>query len=152
MEPPEIVPWSAKADQGKISSGSISRIAQNTLVNKCTNFGAFMKSRTIGLLWCSTIWQRSLIFPINCSNLHKSTKIGKHVVTCFMVRLSATKPCTTPSFLVRRGCMIWTPSRIKNKTCQRAEELLVSQRPSISSAQMCLRVCLLQLGYFLLGG
>ena len=46
---------SAKADQGKISSGSISRIVQNTLVNMCTNFGAFMKSRTIGLLCCSTI-------------------------------------------------------------------------------------------------
>ena len=28
--------------------------------------------------------------------------------------------------------------RIKNKTCQRAEELVVSQRPSISSAQLCL--------------
>ena len=65
MEPPEIVPWSAnadpakadpaKADQGKISSGSISRIVQNTLVNICTNFGAFMKSRTIGLLCCRTI-------------------------------------------------------------------------------------------------
>ena len=35
--------------------------------------------------------------------------------------------------------MIWTPSRMKNKTCQRAEELLVNQRPSISSAQLCLR-------------
>ena len=35
--------------------------------------------------------------------------------------------------------MIWTPSRMKNKTCQRVEELLVSQRPSISSAQLCLR-------------
>ena len=35
--------------------------------------------------------------------------------------------------------MIWTLSRIKNKTCQRAEELLVSQRPSISSAQLCQR-------------
>ena len=34
--------------------------------------------------------------------------------------------------------MIWTPSRIKNKTSQRAEELLVSQRPSIYSAQLCL--------------
>ena len=45
----------AKADQGKISGGSISRIVQNTLVNICTNFGAFMKSRTIGLLCCSTI-------------------------------------------------------------------------------------------------
>ena len=38
----------------------------------------------------------------------------------------------------------------KNKTCQRAEELLVSQRPSISSAQLSADV-LLQLGYFLLG-
>ena len=35
--------------------------------------------------------------------------------------------------------MIWTSSRMKNKTCQRAEEILVSQRPSISSAQLCLR-------------
>ena len=35
--------------------------------------------------------------------------------------------------------MTWTPSRMKNKTCQRAEELLVSQRPSICSAQLCLR-------------
>ena len=34
---------------------------------------------------------------------------------------------------------IWTHSRIKNKTCQSAEELLVSQRPSILSAQLCLR-------------
>ena len=32
----------AKADQGTISSGSISRIVQNTIVNMCTNFGAFM--------------------------------------------------------------------------------------------------------------
>ena len=36
--------------------------------------------------------------------------------------------------------MIWTLSRMKNKTCQRVEELLVSQRPSISSAQLCLRM------------
>ena len=36
------------------------------------------------------------------------------------------------------GCMIWTPSSMKNKTCQRAEELLSSQWPSISSAQLCL--------------
>ena len=35
--------------------------------------------------------------------------------------------------------MIWTPSRMKNKTCQRAEELLVSQQPSISGARLCLR-------------
>ena len=35
--------------------------------------------------------------------------------------------------------MIWTPSRIKNKTCQRVEELLVSQQPSISRAQLCMR-------------
>ena len=35
--------------------------------------------------------------------------------------------------------MIWTPSRIKNKTYQRVEELLVSQRPSIYCAQLCLR-------------
>ena len=34
--------------------------------------------------------------------------------------------------------MTWTPKRIKNKTCQRVEELLVSQRPSISNAQLCL--------------
>jgi len=47
--------------------------------------------------------------------------------------------------------MTWTPSRMKNKTCQRAEEFLVSQRPSISSAQLSADV-LLQLGYFLLGG
>ena len=39
----EIVPWSAKADQGKVLSGSISRIVQNTLVNICTNFGALCK-------------------------------------------------------------------------------------------------------------
>ena len=47
--------------------------------------------------------------------------------------------------------MIWTTSRLKNKTCQRVEELLVSQRPSISSTQLSADV-LLQLGYFLLGG
>ena len=35
--------------------------------------------------------------------------------------------------------MIWTPSRNKIKTSQRAEELLVNQRPSISSAQLCLQ-------------
>ena len=35
--------------------------------------------------------------------------------------------------------MIWTPRRMKNKTCQRVEELLVRQRPSISSAQLCVR-------------
>ena len=35
--------------------------------------------------------------------------------------------------------MTWIPSRMKNRTCQRVEELLVSQRPSISSAQLCLR-------------
>jgi len=35
--------------------------------------------------------------------------------------------------------MIWTPSRMKKKTCQRVEELLVSQWPSISSAQLYLR-------------
>ena len=46
--------------------------------------------------------------------------------------------------------MIWTPSRMKNETRQRAEELLVSQRPSISSAQLSADV-LLQLGYFLFG-
>ena len=46
--------------------------------------------------------------------------------------------------------MIWTPSRIKIKTCRRAEELLVSQRPFISDARLCVDV-LLQLGYFLFG-
>ena len=34
---------------------------------------------------------------------------------------------------------IWTPSRTKNKICQRAEKLHVSQRLSISGAQLCLR-------------
>ena len=34
---------SAKADQGKISGGSISRIVWNTLFYMCTNFGAFMQ-------------------------------------------------------------------------------------------------------------
>ena len=33
----------AKGDQGQISMGSLSRSIQNTLVNMCTNFGAFMK-------------------------------------------------------------------------------------------------------------
>ena len=33
----------AVADQGKILSGSISRIIQNMFVNMCTKFGAFMK-------------------------------------------------------------------------------------------------------------
>ena len=33
--------------------------------------------------------------------------------------------------------MIWTPSSIKIKTCKRVAELLVSQRPSISHAQLC---------------
>ena len=41
-------------------------------------------------------------------------------------------------------------SRTKNKTCQRAEELLVSQGPSTSGVQ--LSDILLQLGYCFLGG
>ena len=59
--------------------------------------------------------------------------------TCSMVGLSATKPSPPTRFFGEEGVWIWTPSRIKNKTCQRAYELLVSQRPSISSAQLCLR-------------
>ena len=44
-------------------------------------------------------------------------------------------------------------SRIKNKTCQRAEELLVSQRTSISSAQLCLRTSSCSwVTFFFLGG
>jgi len=36
--------------------------------------------------------------------------------------------------------MMWTPCRIKKKTCQRAGELNVSQHSSISHAQLCLRI------------
>uniref|UniRef100_A0A8C4R272 Aryl hydrocarbon receptor nuclear translocator n=1 Tax=Eptatretus burgeri TaxID=7764 RepID=A0A8C4R272_EPTBU len=44
-------------------------------------------------------------------------------------------------------CFVLVGHSIKNKTCQRAEELLVSQRPSISSTQLSADV-LLQLGDF----
>ena len=45
----------AKGEQGQISMGSLSRFIQNTLVNMCTNFSAFMKKWTICLLCCCTI-------------------------------------------------------------------------------------------------
>ena len=62
-------------------------------------------------------------------------------VTCYRYHVNLYEPVSWSDF--RRlnclphqvawwgGCMIWTPSTNKNKTCQRAEELLVSQRPSI---------------------
>ena len=64
----------------------------------------------------------------------------KPVLTCSMVGLSATKPSPPPGFFGEEVVWLWTPSRSKNKTCQRAEELLVSQRLSISSVQLCLRM------------
>ena len=59
-------PKLTKADQGKISGGSISRIVRNTLFYMCTNFGAFMQILTIGLLCCST----------NCTMLNLLIRTG----------------------------------------------------------------------------
>ena len=44
-----ILKMAAKGEWGKISRGSLSQIAQNTLLYMCTNFGAFMKKWTIHL-------------------------------------------------------------------------------------------------------
>ena len=55
MEPLGILPWSALADQGTISGGSISRIVRNTLFYMCTNFGAFMQIWTIDLKYQTTL-------------------------------------------------------------------------------------------------
>ena len=59
------------------------------------------------------------------------------VVECRRLnRLPAPQP--SPSGQV--DVWIWTPIRTKNNTCQREEELLVSQLPSISGAQLRLQM------------
>ena len=50
-----ILKMAAKGKWGKISRGSLSTIAQNTLLYMCTNFGAFMKKRTIHLKYQSML-------------------------------------------------------------------------------------------------
>ena len=54
--------------------------------------------------------------------------------TLFMVECWQLNRLPPPGPPGVEGVWTWTPSRIKYKTCQRAEELLVSQRPSISGA------------------
>ena len=56
----------------------------------------------------------------------------------FMVGLSATKPSLPPSFLVKRVFGYGHPAGLK-QNLSKGGELLVSQWPSISCAQLCLR-------------
>ena len=50
-----ILKMAAKGEWGKISRGSLSKIAQSTLLYMCTNFGAFMKKWTIHLKYQSML-------------------------------------------------------------------------------------------------
>ena len=56
-----ILKMAAKGEWGKISRESLSKIAQNTLLYMCTNFGAFMKKWTIHLKYQSMLHYATLI-------------------------------------------------------------------------------------------
>ena len=80
-----ILKMAATGEWGKISRGSLSQIAQNTLLYMCTNFGAFMKKWTIHLKY-----QSMLLHYKNILKFYDGGTLYNFVKTCYIFYQLAT--------------------------------------------------------------